>query len=60
MMAAPRAQQREIEASLSVGKENLLAVIPPLRNLMRDALRNHASDARHELSLADPCLIVQY
>ena len=44
-------QEREIIASLAAGKENLLAVISPLRDVVRYADRHHASNARHPSSM---------
>ena len=39
-------QQGEIAAPLAAGKEDLLAVVPPLRDVVRRAGHCHASDAR--------------
>ena len=52
-------EQRQIAASLAVGKENLLAVIPPLRDVVRCADRHHASDTRHVNSLPRPAPVVK-
>ena len=52
-------KQRKIAASLTVGMEDLLAVIPPLRDVVRCADRHHASNARHVDSLPRPALRCQ-
>ena len=38
-------QQGQVEAAIAVVEEGFLAVVPPLRNVVRCADRNHASMA---------------
>jgi hypothetical protein len=46
-------QQRHVDAPVEVGEEDLLAVVPPLRDVMRCADRDHASDTRHGMIVPD-------
>jgi hypothetical protein len=45
--AAPLGEQLTVGVAIGIVKKNGLAVVPPLRNVVRDTDRNHARDAWH-------------
>jgi hypothetical protein len=45
--AAPLGEQLTVGVAIGIVKKNGLAVVPPLRNVVRDTGRNHARDAWH-------------
>jgi hypothetical protein len=45
--AAPVSEQAAVRAAVKVVEENGLAVVPPLRDVVRYADRDHARDAWH-------------
>ncbi len=44
------AQRLDVEATVVVGEEDVLAVVAPLSGVMRNALRHHARLSRHVLA----------
>ena len=52
-------QERHVQAPVDVAKEGLLAVIPPLRDVVRYADRHHASYARHAVMVPNHVAIVK-
>lgn len=51
-------QQHQIQAPVGIGEEDFLAVIPPLRDVLRYAHRNHASGAWHDSYYATTSLVL--
>jgi hypothetical protein len=54
------AEQRQVKASLDVAEEDLLAAVPPLRDVLRYAHRDHACGARHAAEFGRPPAPCQY
>ena len=52
-------QQRHVDAPVEVGEEDLLAVIPPLRDVVGCTDRHHASDTRHGVIVPDHAEMVK-